>query len=128
SDTRGGVEGRGRLSAVILSVAIVVIMSIVAAGCTKAAGGDKAGGSGEPVSLRLGTSDPKGRPASDDIEQVASQGAKLSGGSVRIDIAWEAQGHGVARPDQRVAEMVRAGTLDAALVPARAWDKEGVTD
>src|SRR5437016_4211081 len=103
-----GVKRRGRIPALVL------VAVILGAACTgSGSGGDKAGGSGEPVVLRLGTPDRQGYPAANDIEEFARQVKTLSNGALRIQIVWEAQGPNVVRSgDQRVADLVRAGTLD----------------
>ena len=75
----------------------------------------------------IGTPDEPARPGSDDVERFAARVRQLSGGRVRIKIVWEAGGRDLPRREPRVAELVRTGTLDAALVPARTWDLEGVT-
>src|SRR6266511_666 len=99
----------------------------VLAACTSGPVGDKAGGDAAPVTLRLGTPDQQGFPASDDLEHFAAAVNRLSSGQIQVDIVWDAPGPEVSRFDQRVAEMVIDGQLDMALVPARAWDELGVT-
>ena len=50
----------------------------------------------------------------------------LSDRKLRIKLVWKAAG--MARAwDQRVARKVIAGDLDMGMIPARAWDTEGVT-
>jgi TRAP-type C4-dicarboxylate transport system substrate-binding protein len=96
-----------------------------AAGC---ASGDKAGGSGGPVTLRIGTDDPAGRPSGTAMDEFARQARRLSGGRIRIEPVFQAGGTTSAPGwDQRIAHMVQAGRLDMGVVPARAWDTEGVT-
>ena len=108
----------------VVAVAIVVAV----AGCTGATGGTKAGGQAAPVVLRIGTDDFLGRPAADQIEEFARQVKELSGGTVRIQPVWNAAGAtGDDDWDQKVARLVVAGELDMGLIPARAWDTEGVT-
>jgi TRAP-type C4-dicarboxylate transport system substrate-binding protein len=101
--------------------------ALVLAACMSEPAGDKAGGDAAPLTLRLGTPDQQGFPASDDLEHFASTVNRLSNGQIQVDIVWEAQGPGVSRFDQRVAEMISDGELDMGLVPARAWDELGVT-
>ena len=79
-----------------------------------------------PVTLRIGTDDEPGKPAADQIEELARRAAKLSGGAVRIEPVWHAAGDGPDW-DQRVARMVTSGELDMGLIPSRSWDTEGVT-
>jgi TRAP-type C4-dicarboxylate transport system substrate-binding protein len=108
---------------------LAAALALAAAGLAACGGGqaDKAGGSAPPVTLRLGTPDEPARAASDDVERFAARVRQLSGSRIKIKIVWEAGGRDAPRRDQRVAELVRTGTLDAGLVPARAWDAEGVT-
>lgn len=113
----------------VLAAAVAAVMLAACGGGSAGdeAAGDKAGGDAAPVTLKLGTPDQRGFPASDDLEHFAATVKRLSSARIQVDITWEAQGPGVGRFDQRVAEMVRDGQLDLALVPARAWDELGVT-
>ena len=115
--------GRVRAYQVVALAAVVAL-----AGCTGTTGGTKAGGQATPVILRIGTDDFQGRPAADQIEEFARQVEELSDGAVRIEPVWNAAGDtGEDDWDQKVARMVVAGELDMGLIPARAWDTEGVT-
>ena len=51
----------------------------------------------------------------------------LSDGRLLVEPVWKAAGQDVEDWDQQVARLVVDGDLDLALVPARAWDTEGVT-
>ena len=108
-----------------IALLVLALAAAVLAGC---GGGEatKAGGSGAPVTLRIGTDDGPGRPASDAIEEFARQVKELSGGKLRIEPVWQAAGQGNRDWDQRVARMVVRGDLDLGMIPARAWDTEGV--
>jgi C4-dicarboxylate-binding protein DctP len=88
---------------------------------------DKAGGSGAPVTLRMGNADPRGYPASDAIDDFARRVSTLSDDKVRIRPVWQAAGASVTRADQRVARFVVSGDLDLGMIRAGAWDTEGVT-
>ena len=115
--------GRVRAHGLVALAAVVAL-----AGCTGATGGTKAGGQAAPVILRIGTDDFKGHPAADQIEEFARQVDELSDGAARIEPVWNAAGDtGEDDWDQKVARMVVAGELDMGLIPARAWDTEGVT-
>ncbi|CAN5590662.1 hypothetical protein BH23CHL7_BH23CHL7_24030 [soil metagenome] len=94
-----------------------------------AATADKGGGNVEgTVTLRLGTEDDAGRPGADQIRRFADEVNALSGGRIVIEPVWDANGEdNLAGWDQAVARMAVAGELDMALIPARAWDTEGVT-
>ena len=108
---------------------VVALAAVVAlAGCTGAGEGTKAGGQAAPVTLRIGTDDAQGRPAADQIEEFARQVDELTEGAVRIEPVWHAAvDTGGDDWDQKVARMVVAGELDMGMIPARAWDTEGVT-
>ena len=105
------------------------VLALLAVGC---GGGDKSGGDGTPVTLRMATMEGQGAPYADGVEEFARQVEDLSGGSLRIEIHWDAAdeflgGFGPGS-DQKVAGLVKAGKkLDLALIPARAWDELGVT-
>jgi TRAP-type C4-dicarboxylate transport system substrate-binding protein len=95
------------------------------AGCSSAkqsAGAD----TGKSVTLRIGTDDEPGKPASDQIQEFARRVDKASGGKLRIKPVWHAAGDG-PNWDQRVARMVSGNQLDMGLIPSRSWDTEGVT-
>lgn len=113
---RGAKVGGG-----LLAVAMLV------AACSDDGAANKAGGSGAPATLRIGTDDVPGRPAADQIEEFVRQVDDRSGGLLRIEPVWQAVGAGVDDWDQAVARMVVDGELDMGMIPARAWDTEGVT-
>lgn len=87
----------------------------------------KAGGAvDEVVTLTIGTDEFPSRIGADQISDFAHRVHELSGGTVRLEPVWNASG-GVRQWDQRVARMVVSGELDMGLIPARAWDTEGVS-
>ena len=86
----------------------------------------KAGGTPPPVILTIGTDDAEDRLGATLIEEFARQVVDVSGGSVVIEPVWRAAGPDQADWDQKVARMVVSGKLDMGLIPARAWDTEGV--
>ena len=51
----------------------------------------------------------------------------MSGGAIIIEPVWQADGPQHNNWDQLVARMVVNGELDMGMIPARAWDTEGVT-
>ena len=122
---RGPRIGRGAVAATVL-----VLAGLVVSGCPGGSDqADKAGGSGAPATLRIGTPDRPSLPGGQAISEFADRVDQLSGGSIRIEPvfgAWE----GTADPrrwDQAVAERVERGELEMGLVPARAFDALGVT-
>jgi TRAP-type C4-dicarboxylate transport system substrate-binding protein len=107
-------------------VAAIALLALAAgAGCS---GGDKAGGSGGIVTLRLATDDDPEAAAGRQIEEFARQVRRLSEGRLRIHIGWRANGRGPHRRafDQLTARKVIDGKYELALVPSRAWDVFGV--
>ena len=79
------------------------------------------------MTLRIGTDDDPGRPGGAQIQEFARQVQQRSNGQVRIEPVWQAAGEGADDWDQVVARKVVHGELDMGMVPARAWDTEGVT-
>lgn len=81
------------------------------------------------VTLRIGTNDPADAP---DVPLMLSEFARqvdeLSSGSMQVEPVWRAAGEPAPDDwDQAVARMVVSGELDLGLIPAAAWDTEGVT-
>lgn len=106
---------------------MITLMLVLAAAMAGCASGDKAGGGGGQVTLRIGTDDTLGRPSADAIVEFARQAKALSGGRIRIEPVWQAGGSSAPSWDQRVARLVENDRLDMGMIPARAWDTEGVT-
>jgi TRAP-type C4-dicarboxylate transport system substrate-binding protein len=108
---------------------LLTAVALLAAGCGAGdAEGTKAGGDAAPVTLQIGTDDGPGRRSAEQIEEFARQVEALTDGQVRIEPVWQAAGDtGADDWDQKVARLVVDGELDLGLVPARAWDTEGVT-
>ena len=109
-------------------VAAMTVATLAAAGCS--GGGtpdeDKAGGSGRPITLRIGTNDFPGRFPAAAIEEFARQAEQRSDGQIRITPVWRAGGEFVDDWDQAAARLIMDGELDMGLIPARAWDALGV--
>jgi TRAP-type C4-dicarboxylate transport system substrate-binding protein len=120
-------EGSGTVNGIRGVAAIALLVLAVGAGCS---GGDKAGGSGGFVTLRLASDDLPDTAASQQIKEFARRVRRLSDGRLRIRIDWEANGSGTKHPrgfDQKTAQKVMDGRYTLATVPARAWDVLGVT-
>lgn len=112
----------------IRSLAAIAVIGIAA--CPGCSGGDKAGGSGGIVTLRLATDDDPEATASEQIKEFARQVRRLSDGRLRIRVGWQANGTDQRHRrafDQQTARKVIDGKYELALVPARAWDVFGVT-
>lgn len=76
--------------------------------------------------LHIASDDEPGRPAAAQIEEFARRVKEFSGGQLVIEPVWKAVGEDKDDWDQAVAGGVVAGDFDMGLVPARAWDTEGV--
>ena len=80
-----------------------------------------------PITLRIGTDDDPDRPATDQIKHFAAEVEQISHGQLVIEPVWHAADDRRVGWDQAVARLVVAGELDMGMIPARAWDTEGVT-
>lgn len=110
-------------------VLAAVVAAATSAGCSSghnSSAADKAGGSAAPVVLRLADSDAVDQPDTPTVRYFAGQVAKLSGGSLRVQITFQAGGDKVPDVEARTARLVRAGTFDLGWIGARAWDHLGV--
>ena len=108
--------------------AFAVALLVFLAGCaTKAStgGDDKAGGSADPVVLRLAnTSFSLDRhPA---LQYFVDRVKEVSGGALRIDVA-EGWGNNAADSEQQVVRDVAAGTIQLGSVGTHAFDTVGVS-
>jgi TRAP-type C4-dicarboxylate transport system substrate-binding protein len=115
-------NGRIRL----VTIALAMIGAVVAGGCSGGgAAGDKAGGSGEPVVLRLANTSGDLHAAS-VIGDFVSQVKERSGGDLRIQVVnrW---GEYAADAEQQVVRAVAAGKADLGWAGARVFDTMGVT-
>jgi TRAP-type C4-dicarboxylate transport system substrate-binding protein len=115
-------RGRARLA----TVALAVIAAVVAGGCSRGgAAGDKAGGAGEPVVLRMANAygDLNDVPA---VQDFVSQVKERSGGNLRIQLVspW---GDYANDAEQQVVRAVAAGKADLGWAGARVFDTIGVT-
>jgi TRAP-type C4-dicarboxylate transport system substrate-binding protein len=106
--------------------AILAGVAALLAGCSTNVASTKAGGDLPPLRLSIGTDDTPGRPGANQIQYFAEQVSKLSDGRIQVRPSWRAAGEPADDWDQAVAGMVVDGELDLAMVPARAWDTEGV--
>ena len=112
------------------AVAIVAVATALLAGACSGPPSDQQGVSpapAVPITLRIGTDDDPDRPAADQINHSAADVDEISHGQLVIEPVWHAAGDNPGAWDQRVAHLVVAGELDMGMIPARAWDTEGVT-
>jgi TRAP-type C4-dicarboxylate transport system substrate-binding protein len=108
-------------------LAIVAAVGVVMAGCTPS-GGDKAGGSGDPLVLRMasGYSTLEYEPA---VQYFVQRVGEVSDGAVRIEVVDEwgrSQGSYPPENEQTVVGDVAAGKADLAWVGTRIFDTLGV--
>src|SRR5512132_4673945 len=99
-------RGRARLA----TVALAVIAAALVGGCGGGAAGDKAGGAGEPVVLRMANAygDLNGVPAVQDFVSLVEE---RSGGNLRIQVEgpW---GDYANDAEEQVVRAVAAGKAD----------------
>ena len=114
-------SGRARLA----TVALATVAAVVAGGCSGGTAGDKAGGTGEPVTLRMANAygDLNDLPA---VGYFVSQVKERSGGNVRIT-ATSSWGDYAADAEQQVVRAVAAGKADLGWSGTRVFDTVGVT-
>jgi TRAP-type C4-dicarboxylate transport system substrate-binding protein len=121
------VRARRSVSLVVGLFVGTVVASASLGGCLSTADtATKAGGEPPPVVLTMGTNDPPGRTASNQIEEFARNVAELTDGAVVVEPQFVVGGENTPGWDQVVARRVMDGRLDLAVVPARAWDLLGV--
>jgi TRAP-type C4-dicarboxylate transport system substrate-binding protein len=122
------VRGTRQLTASTLAAALAVALLAGCATSHRVRGADKAGGSDAPVVLLLGDVDAEDDPSTTPVlEYFGDQVAKLSKGSLRVRVIYDAAGH--ERPDveAQVARKVRDGSFDLGWIGAAAWDELGTT-
>lgn len=112
---------RGRLAALVASVSATTLL---VAGCTSAAGGDKSGGSPSPTVLMVANNDGTldGVPG---LVHFADRVAELSDGdlTIRVESRWKG-----GDDELKVIEDVAAGNADLGWAGTRAFDRAGVDD
>jgi hypothetical protein len=121
------VRGTRQLAASTLASALAVTVFTGCATSHRVRGADKAGGSDAPLVLRLGDVDAEDESTTWMVEYFRKQVAKLSEGTLRVIVIYDAAGH--ERPDVevQVAHKVRDGSFDLGWIGAAAWDELGVT-
>jgi TRAP-type C4-dicarboxylate transport system substrate-binding protein len=107
--------------------ALIVTIAVILGACSSGGGtGDKAGGSGGPVVLKMAntSSEMRNQPA---VEDFARRVKTLSGGAVRIEAVNE-WGNFAADSEQTIVRAVAQGKIDLAWVGSRVFDTLGVKD
>lgn len=99
----------------------VLVGVVVLGGCGAQA--DKSGGEQAPTPLVLKG---LGSPDNEESREFVDQVARLSNGTMAVELqgAWHQT---AVTGEAESIEMVRSGSADLALVPARAWHDAGVT-
>ena len=113
----------------IATIALCAALVAPLAGCGAGLGrdsADKAGGSTSPVVLRLGASDNITIAESRNVQYFAAQVKKLSGGTLRVQLVFQAAGDNYPDVESRTARRVRGGDFDLGWIGSRAWDELGV--
>lgn len=112
-----GMESRSRLAPPVLAAITALVVAACGGG---GAGEDKAGGSGEPVVLRLANTngDLSFTPA---VEYFVNHLEELSGGDLRIE-AVDDWGDFASDAEQQVVNDVSAGEIDLGWVGTRVFD------
>ena len=103
---------------------LVVVVSIVASSCAGSGAGDKAGGSGDPVVLRMATvnGDLNFTP---QIKNFVDRVGELSEGNIRIEIAYEV-GSFAADAETAVVRGVAGSSFDLGFVGTHVFESMGV--
>jgi TRAP-type C4-dicarboxylate transport system substrate-binding protein len=113
---------------VLVATLAAALLAGLAAGCSLGGDdGDKAGGSRAPTVLRLAAADDAEQPDARFVRRFASRIAGLSGGSLRVDVAWDAAGQQSAGYEAGIARLVKDGEFELGWMGARSWDRLGVT-
>jgi TRAP-type C4-dicarboxylate transport system substrate-binding protein len=116
-----------RRTSIARAASISVAFALLASACSGSEG-DKAGGdSGErPVVLTLANTDPD--PANIDSADFVAAVERISGGKIRIEakFGWRSS-ETTERAEESAVDDVRGGRIDLAVIPARVWDRLGVT-
>ena len=116
--TRIATQVAGPALALALGAALLV-------GCTGSTA-DKAGGSGAPTVLHLGSNDRAGVSDTPVIQYFAAQVEELAGGTLHVQVILQAGGNDVPDTEAQIVRMVQAGKLDLGWIGSRAWDGFGV--
>ena len=119
------------MSAVKGGAIVLVLSSLFAAACSSSSEepSPTQPPTSDPVVIRLGTGDPRGRPDTPVVERFAEVVEEMSDGGMRVEVVWEA-GDNSSDPDgfeKGVVQLVQDGELDLGWIAARAWDTVGVT-
>ena len=118
------------MSAIKGGAIVVVLSTLLAAACSSTGDEPSATQSttSDPIVIRLGTGDPRGRPDTPVVERFADAVEQLSDGGIRVEVVWEAGGDS-SDPngfEKGVVGLVQDGELDLGWIAARAWDTVGV--
>lgn len=105
--------------------AVALAALLMVCSCTPGSA-TKAGPGTAPVTLTLGTVEQQSNtPYAPEVRAFVDAVSTLSGGALGIEVAWEQAGW-VPNAETLVADAVRAGEIDLAFVPTRAFGTFGV--
>jgi TRAP-type C4-dicarboxylate transport system substrate-binding protein len=110
-----------------VATVLVALAAGTISGCGLGGSGDKAGGSSEPVELRLAAAYGPDQPDAPVARYFASRVDAVSGGSLHVRVVFDAARHRFIDPEARVARMVHDGEFDLGWIGTRAWDEVGIT-
>jgi TRAP-type C4-dicarboxylate transport system substrate-binding protein len=112
----------------LTSVVATALVGCLAVGCSVNGGSDadKAGGSEAPEVLRLAAADDAEQPDARFVRYFADRVSQLSGGSLRVRVAWDAAGQDSPGYERGIARLVRDGDYELGWMGARAWDRMGI--
>jgi TRAP-type C4-dicarboxylate transport system substrate-binding protein len=121
-------RSKRKAAAALLAMAVAGSFT---SGCSLGGGqgaADKAGGSDAPVVLRLAYSykPREGQPDEPMMRYFGGRVAKLSDGTLRTRLVFNAAGDETPGIEAQVARMVRSGQFDLGWVATRAWDQLGI--
>jgi TRAP-type C4-dicarboxylate transport system substrate-binding protein len=112
--------------AIAWTASFLAALPLAASACSGSQG-DKAGGDSHenPVLLTLANTDPD--PANIDSADFVAAVERISDGKIRIEakFGWRSS-ETTESSEERTVDDVRAGKVDLAVIPARAWDRLGV--
>ncbi|MFT4109335.1 TRAP transporter substrate-binding protein [Propionicimonas sp.] len=106
-----------------LAAMAATLLLVAGGGCT--ASGSKAGGIEPEVVLRLALVENTNAPYASAVRGFADRVGNLTDGQVRVELDFEAIGW-TSASEGTIADMVRDGRTDLALVPPRAFDTVGI--
>ncbi|MFG1627531.1 TRAP transporter substrate-binding protein [Kribbella sp. NPDC049227] len=107
---------------------LVLALLGAAVACSDDAPETKAEADASPVTIQVGTADDDpDSPGGIAIMKLVELVRTSSDGNLLLYPVWQASGEESVEWDQKIARMVKEKQLGMGMVPARAWDTEGVS-